>query len=62
MSDTTAPATITLTLTVDEVNGILNVLGDLPTKAGAWPLVQKIRQQAAPQLAPAPAPAASPAA
>ena len=56
MSDTTAPATITLTLTVDEVNGILNVLGDLPTKAGAWPLTQKIRQQAAPQLAPEPAP------
>lgn len=59
MNPTEAPATITLTLTVDEVNGILNVLGDLPTKAGAWPLVQKIRQQAAPQLAPAPAPAAA---
>ena len=55
---TDAPATITLTLTVDEVNGILAVLGDLPTKAGAWPLTQKIRQQAAPQLAPKPDPAA----
>jgi hypothetical protein len=40
---------ITLELTVDEVNGILTVLGDLPTKTGAWPLVKKIEEQAAAQ-------------
>jgi hypothetical protein len=41
---------ITLELTVDEVNGILTVLGDLPTKTGAWPLMQKIQEQAAAQV------------
>jgi hypothetical protein len=41
---------ITLNLTIDEVNGILTVLGDLPTKTGAWPLVQKIQEQAAEQV------------
>ena len=40
---------ITLELSVEEVNSILNVLGDLPTKSGAWPLIVKIQQQAAPQ-------------
>ncbi len=39
-----------LTLTVDEVNGILQVLGDLPTKSGAYPLVMKIKEQADPQI------------
>lgn len=39
-----------LTLTVDEVNGILQVLGDLPTKSGAYPLVIKIKEQAEPQI------------
>lgn len=37
---------IDLTLTVDEVNAILQVLGDLPTKTGAYPLVMKIKEQA----------------
>jgi hypothetical protein len=41
---------IKLELTVDEVNGILTVLNDLPTKTGAWALVRKIEQQAAAQL------------
>jgi hypothetical protein len=41
---------IELTLTVEEVNGILSVLGDLPTKSGAWPLVEKIKLQAQPQV------------
>jgi len=41
---------IKLELTVDEVNAILGVLGDLPTKTGAWPLVIKIKEQAEPQL------------
>ena len=39
-----------ITLTVDEVNGILQVLGDLPTKSGAYPLVMKIKEQAEPQI------------
>ncbi len=37
---------INLKLTVDEVNGILQVLGNLPTSSGAWPLVLKVKQQA----------------
>ena len=37
---------IELKLTVEEVNAILGVLGDLPTKSGAWPLVLKINEQA----------------
>jgi hypothetical protein len=36
---------IQLTLTVEEVNGILQTLGQLPTSSGAWPLVVKIKQQ-----------------
>lgn len=39
-----------LNLTIDEVNGILQVLGDLPTKSGAYPLVMKIKEQAEPQI------------
>jgi hypothetical protein len=38
-----------LELTADEVQGILNVLNDLPTKSNAWPLVQKIEAQVAEQ-------------
>ena len=41
---------VTLKLTVEEVNGILQTLGQLPTSSGAWPLVVKIKQQAAEQL------------
>jgi hypothetical protein len=41
---------ITLVLTTEEVNGILQTLGQLPTSSGAWPLVVKIKQQAAEQL------------
>jgi hypothetical protein len=41
---------IKLELTLDEVKGILAVLGDLPTKTGAWALVKKIEEQAEPQL------------
>ena len=43
---------INLELSVDEVNAILGVLGDLPTKSGAWPLIVKIKEQAAPQIEP----------
>jgi hypothetical protein len=41
---------IKLELTVEEVNGILQTLGQLPTSSGAWPLVVKIKQQATEQL------------
>lgn len=41
---------VKLELTVEEVNAILQVFGDLPTKTGAWPLIVKIKQQAEPQV------------
>jgi hypothetical protein len=47
---------ITLKLSVEEVNGILQTLGQLPTSSGAWPLVVKIKEQAEAQVPP-PAPA-----
>jgi len=43
---------IKLELTIEEVNAILQVLGDLPTKTGAWPLLLKIKEQAEPQVPP----------
>ena len=47
---------INLELSVDEVNAILGVLGDLPTKTGAWPLIVKIKEQAESQVEPEPQP------
>lgn len=44
-------------LTVEEVNAVLQTLGNLPTSSGAWPLVVKIKEQAEGQLPPQPAPA-----
>ena len=41
---------IKLTLTIDEVNGILAALGELPTKTNAMFLIQKIKAQADPQV------------
>jgi len=41
---------ITLKLTVEEVNAILQTLGQLPTSSGAWPLVVKIKEQSELQL------------
>jgi hypothetical protein len=41
---------VVLKLSVEEVNGILQTLGSLPTSSGAWPLVVKIEQQAKEQL------------
>lgn len=41
---------ITLKLQLDEVNGLLNVMGQLPTSTNIWPLAAKIRQQAEEQL------------
>ena len=43
---------ISLELSADEVNAILQVLGDLPTKTGAWPLIVKIKEQAESQVEP----------
>ena len=41
---------ITLELTAEEVNAILQVLGELPSKSGAWPLIVKIKEQAESQV------------
>jgi hypothetical protein len=41
---------ITLKLTIDEVNFITSVLGDLPSKSGSWPLIVKIKEQGDPQF------------
>ena len=41
---------IKLDLTIDEVNGILAALGELPTKTNAMFLIQKIKAQAEPQV------------
>ena len=38
--------TITLTLTVQEVNAVLQTLSQLPTGSGVWPLMVKIQGQA----------------
>jgi hypothetical protein len=43
-------AVIKLELSIEEVNAILQVLGDLPSKTGAWPLIVKIKEQADPQV------------
>jgi len=37
---------ITLTLSAEEVNAVLQVLGELPSKTGAWVLLMKIKEQA----------------
>jgi hypothetical protein len=52
-------APIKLDLTVEEVNGILAALGELPTKTNAFMLMEKIRNQATPQV-PVEAPAEEP--
>ena len=36
---------INLTLTIEEVNAVLFALGEVPTKSGFFPLMQKIKQQ-----------------
>jgi hypothetical protein len=39
-----------LDLTKEEVQAILNVLGELPTKSGAFPLLAKVAEQFNAQL------------
>ena len=41
---------IKLELDINSVNFILQTLGELPTKTGAWNLVVKIKQQAEAQV------------
>ena len=41
---------IKIVLSVEEVNFILQTLGQLPTSSGAWPLVVKIKEQGQAQL------------
>lgn len=52
---------ITLKLDLQEVNGLLTIMGKLPTETNIWPLAAKIRAQAEqqlPQQQPAEAPVA----
>ena len=39
-----------LNLETEEVQSILNVLGELPSKSGAWPLMMKLQAQAQAQM------------
>jgi hypothetical protein len=41
---------IKLELDINAVNFILQTLGELPTKTGAWELVKQIKEQAEPQV------------
>jgi hypothetical protein len=41
---------LNITLNIEEVNAVLQTLGNLPTSSGAWPLVVKIKQQAEAQV------------
>jgi hypothetical protein len=50
MSESSEGIVINLELQKQEVEAIMTVLGDLPTKSNAWPLIMKINQQAAPQV------------
>lgn len=42
--------TIKLDLEIEEVNFILEALGEMPSKTGSWNLMQKIRVQGIPQV------------
>jgi hypothetical protein len=39
-----------LELETNEVQFILNVLGEMPAKSGVWPLIVKVKEQAEAQL------------
>jgi hypothetical protein len=47
-----------LDLDLNEINFILQTLGQLPSSSGVWPLIVKIKEQADAQLAKETAPAA----
>ena len=46
---------INLNLTVEEVNVVLNLIGNTPTSSGLFPLAVKIKGQAEKQVPPQPA-------
>ena len=48
---------ITLQLELNEVNAVLDAIGQLPTSTNTWPIAAKIRAQAAAQLPQPEAPA-----
>lgn len=37
---------LSLKLTLEEANAILQTLGELPSRTGVWPLIVKIKSQA----------------
>ena len=39
-----------ISLEENEINAILAILGDIPSKSGTWPLMMKIKVQADAQL------------
>ena len=39
-----------LDLDVNEINFILQTLGELPSKSGVWPLIVKVKEQAEAQI------------
>lgn len=41
---------VNIELTVEQVNQLLNLLGELPTKTGIWPLLNYIQVQAQNQV------------
>lgn len=43
---------LNLKLTQEEVGFLMGILAELPTKTGAWTLIQKIKEQAEVQLPP----------
>lgn len=47
---TQAQAQITLNLSIEEVNFILEALGECPTKSGAMGIMLKIKEQGDPQV------------
>jgi len=41
---------VQISLEENEINAILSILGDMPSKSGTWPLMMKIKVQADAQL------------
>ena len=41
---------MTIELDVNEINFILQTLGELPSKSGVWPLIVKVKEQAEAQV------------
>jgi hypothetical protein len=41
---------VQINLEENEINAILAILGDMPSKSGTWPLMMKIKVQADAQL------------